>query len=120
MENNDVNGVHPAENNEGYRLIEQTSRLVRKKEFSERLGVSETTLWRLIKLEIVPEPIQISERLSGWHELDVREFLEQFRRKGITGESLGIPKQDGKSASVCSVSTCNENKSGTTVGTGGD
>ena len=80
MQDSNLNGIPLSEIEEGSNPVEKTSRLVRREEFAERLGCSQTTLWRLIKKGVVPEPIRISERIVVWHELDVQEFIEGYRR----------------------------------------
>lgn len=79
----DEGGIPHIERSNRTAPFEQSSRLVHKKEFCERLGCSDTTLWRLIKKGVVPKPMKVTGRLVAWHELDVREHIDQYRRKPV-------------------------------------
>lgn len=46
----------------------QPKRLVRPKATADRMGISKTTLYRLIKAGKFPKPIRISDQATGWPE----------------------------------------------------
>ncbi len=48
-------------------------------ELSERLGVSESTIRRMVKRGEFPKPIQMSTRAVRWRESDVMEWLDRQR-----------------------------------------
>lgn len=45
----------------------------------ERLGVSKSTLWRMIEAGKFPKPFKLGERLNGWHVDVFENWLEQSR-----------------------------------------
>lgn len=42
---------------------------------ARQLGVSETTVWRLCRDGILPNPIQISARRVGWRRSTIEAFI---------------------------------------------
>ncbi len=51
-------------------------KLVRKADLIEMIGVSETTLDRMVKAERFPPPMRIGARAVAWTEDEVREWIE--------------------------------------------
>ena len=41
-------------------------RILNQRDILAALGVSKTTLWRMIKAGTFPQPLKIGERLNGW------------------------------------------------------
>jgi prophage regulatory protein len=57
---------------------DEGERLLRRKEVEERLGVSRTTLWRMIHAGIVPQPLAVGRRLTRWRLADVNRVIERL------------------------------------------
>ncbi|SHG74046.1 transcriptional regulator, AlpA family, partial [Fodinibius roseus] len=53
-----------------------TMRVIRKQELAKILGVSKQTIWRMQKRGELPSRIQISKRVVGWREKDIKKFIE--------------------------------------------
>lgn len=53
----------------------KTFKIIRAKELAESLGISIPTLWRMEKKEELPPKIKISDRVSGWRESDIENWL---------------------------------------------
>jgi prophage regulatory protein len=60
-------------------------RLIRTKEVLEILGVSRSTLWRMVRAGRFPKPIAISTWASGYLDEDVRAWPQA--RQGRVGTS---------------------------------
>ena len=54
-------------------------RLVTLQEAIERLGISRSSLYRLIKANPRIKPITINNRIKGWRENDFEQFIQQLR-----------------------------------------
>lgn len=50
-------------------------KLIRASELAKKLSISKVTLWRMEKRGELPPKIQISERISGWRESDITEWI---------------------------------------------
>jgi prophage regulatory protein len=50
-------------------------RILRRPEVLRLTGISDTTLWRVMRREGFPKPIRLSTRACGWRESSVRECL---------------------------------------------
>ena len=55
----------------------RTRRLLRVSTLSEQLGISRTTLWRMVKDGTFPAPRRITAGVKGWLPKDVDEWLER-------------------------------------------
>ena len=66
---------------------EARNRIMRKPEVVARLGVSETTLWRMRRRGDFPQPFRISAGLVGWCETDVDRWIESRRHAQTTRAS---------------------------------
>ena len=54
-----------------------SKKLIPREEVRERFGgISNTTLWRGIKLGIYPKPVKISANRDGWFESEIESTLE--------------------------------------------
>lgn len=51
-------------------------RIIRKPELAKILGVSKQTIWRMQKRGELPSRVQISKRVVGWREQDIKEFID--------------------------------------------
>lgn len=50
--------------------------VVRTAKAREKLGVSNTTLYELVKAGKLPQPIRIAPNCSGWLESDLDAYIE--------------------------------------------
>lgn len=50
-------------------------KILRKPIVVERVGLSGTTIWRLVRDKRFPAPIRLSTNAIGWRESDVEEWL---------------------------------------------
>jgi prophage regulatory protein len=55
--------------------VAKTDRVFRPAEAATKLGVGRSTLYRLIKLQLLPRPIKTGVRASGWLESTLDEYL---------------------------------------------
>jgi prophage regulatory protein len=53
-------------------------RLLRVPQILERVPVSRSWLWRLVKDGKFPQPLRISEKITAWKESDIDNFLENL------------------------------------------
>jgi prophage regulatory protein len=53
-------------------------RILSAKQVRAMLGVSRTTLWRMIKASRFPRPTLISPQRLGWLEADVRAWIDRL------------------------------------------
>jgi prophage regulatory protein len=57
---------------------DRPDRILRWRETCERIGVSRTTLWRMINRGAFPAPIPLSSPAAvGWIEREVEDWLKQ-------------------------------------------
>lgn len=57
---------------------EELPRILNAKQVRAMLGVSQTTLWRMINVQrCFPRPTPISAHRVGWREADVRAWIER-------------------------------------------
>lgn len=54
-------------------------RLVTPQEAIERLGISRSSLYRLIMVNPQIKPIKINNHIKGWREDDFEQFIQQLR-----------------------------------------
>jgi prophage regulatory protein len=57
-------------------------RILRWAQLKEIVPLHRTTIWRKVQTGQFPEPVQLSERASGWREEDVRAWINKLRPKG--------------------------------------
>ena len=55
------------------------TKLLRTKDVQDTLGVSRTTLWRLVRAGTVPAPIKLSAQCNRWRPSDIEAALEALR-----------------------------------------
>jgi prophage regulatory protein len=53
-----------------------STRILRKPAVIERVGLSDTTIWRLMREGKFPRPVRLSENAVGWRELDIDAWIE--------------------------------------------
>ena len=69
-----------------------SQRILRNSAVRERIGVSNTTLYELIKKKEFNAPIRLSPRCVGWLESDVNEYLQR-RIKASRPDNSGRGEQ---------------------------
>jgi prophage regulatory protein len=57
-------------------------RILRWKQLKEIVPLDRTTIWRKVQTGQFPEPVKLSERAAGWHEEDVRAWINKLRPRG--------------------------------------
>ena len=67
-------------------------RFIRVRQVIERLAISRTTLWRLIKKGEFPPPVKISKYASAWVDTDVEAYIRKLIRRRDAGAAL-VPKK---------------------------
>lgn len=53
------------------------TRLLRKPAVLDRVGFSDTTLWRLVRSHAFPASIRLSAHMVAWRESDVEDWIHQ-------------------------------------------
>jgi len=51
---------------------------LRRADLAEKLGISETTLWRWVRSGHLPKPRQLGPNTVGWPESDVQEWVDRL------------------------------------------
>jgi len=51
------------------------TKILRKPAVVERVGLSGTTIWRMVRDGRFPAPLQLSENAVGWKESDIEAWL---------------------------------------------
>lgn len=70
-------------------MMQQNDRLVSFSELQGLVGgLSRTTVWRLVRANRFPAPVQITARRKGWY---LSAVLEWVRARGATGCSAVAP-----------------------------
>jgi prophage regulatory protein len=69
-------------NNEISKLKSPPKRVIRVPEVLNRIGTSRTHLYRLIKANKFPAPVKLSEKLIGFYEHEVEEYLTALSTQG--------------------------------------
>ena len=55
----------------------EVPRLLRAKQFAERLSISRSYLWRLVKQGKLPAPIKLGPKTTVWKSADVIKVIER-------------------------------------------
>jgi prophage regulatory protein len=50
--------------------------ILRKREVSQRVGLSAVTIWRLEKAGKFPSRVQLGPRCVGWKEEEINQWIE--------------------------------------------
>jgi prophage regulatory protein len=51
------------------------TKILRKPAVVERVGLSGTTIWRLVRDKRFPAPVQLSANAVGWREADIEAWV---------------------------------------------
>jgi len=62
-------------------------RIIRAREITEIVGLSRPYLYVLIASGKFPEPVKLSSRASGWHESQIKEWIESRKSSGLAPKS---------------------------------
>jgi prophage regulatory protein len=54
--------------------------LLRMPEVVQRVGFSESTVWRQVKARLFPQPVRVSSRMRAWRSDEVEHWIEQRPR----------------------------------------
>lgn len=65
------------------------NKIIRASELAKMLTISKPTIWRMEQRGELPPKIQITERVSGWWESDILEWMKKR-------EIQSTQKQEGK------------------------
>lgn len=63
--------------------------LLTAREVARRLSIGVRTVWRLVQLGEIPEPIRFGKRLSRWAREDIEQFVAR-RRQSPDNQEEGI------------------------------
>ncbi len=55
--------------------------LLRVKDVERELGISRTTIWRLVKAGTFPPPLRITSKAIAWRRSDIEAWQEQLAEK---------------------------------------
>ena len=55
--------------------------LLRVKDVERELGISRTTIWRLVKAGVFPPPLRITSKAIAWRRSDIEAWQEQLAEK---------------------------------------
>ena len=55
--------------------------LLRVKDVERELGISRTTIWRLVKAGAFPTPLRITSKAIAWRRSDIEAWQEQLAEK---------------------------------------
>ena len=55
--------------------------LLRVKDIERELGISRTTIWRLVKAGTFPPPLRITSKAIAWRRSDIEAWQEQLAEK---------------------------------------
>ena len=64
------------------------NKIIRASELAKKLTISKPTLWRMEQRGELPPKIQISERVSGWRESDILEWMKEREIKNENVEEV--------------------------------
>ena len=53
------------------------NKIIRASELAKMLTISKPTIWRMEQRGELPLKIQITERVSGWRESDILEWIQK-------------------------------------------
>ena len=56
--------------------------LLRESGLRDRIKLSHSTIWRLVRARKFPRPIQLSERAKGWRLADIETWLAERAETG--------------------------------------
>lgn len=69
--------------------------MIRERELRERLGISHSTIWRMLRAGKFPAPVRISQRVKAWRAADVERWLAER-----AGESVHEITADDRQSSL--------------------
>jgi len=64
------------------------NKIIRAAELAKMLTISKPTLWRMEQRGELPPKIQITERVSGWRESDILQWMKEREIKNENVEEV--------------------------------
>ncbi|MFM0752606.1 AlpA family phage regulatory protein [Paraburkholderia strydomiana] len=75
--------------------MSEREKIVRAPELQEWIGLSRSTVWRLVKVGEFPAPIRLHGNAVAWREQDVNEWIKS-RPLATTEQENGSDEQDNQ------------------------
>lgn len=57
-------------------------KVVKQAEITKMIGISKTTLWRMIQKGVFPAPFKLGERINAWRVETIEAWLNEQSAKG--------------------------------------
>jgi prophage regulatory protein len=70
---------------------EMTDKLLRRREVLQKIGISRSTLDRLMNRGQFPRPVEIGAKVVAWRESDVETWISALRPAAILSEAAASP-----------------------------
>jgi len=68
-------------------MATNTSRLIFKPELRQKVGLSYTTIWNLMRQDRFPRSVIVTNGRVGWFEHEILEWLQNLPRQRLKGDS---------------------------------
>ena len=68
-------------------MTNDTNRLILKRELLQRVGLSYTTIWNLMRSGRFPRSVTVTDGRVAWHENEVDAWIEGLPRQRLKGDS---------------------------------
>ncbi len=68
-------------------MATNTSRLIFKPELRQKVGLSYTTIWNLMRQDRFPRSVIVTDGRVAWHEEEVDEWIQTLPRQRLKGDS---------------------------------
>jgi len=68
-------------------MTNDTNRLILKRELLQRVGLSYTTIWNLMRQGRFPRSVTVTDGRVAWHEHEVNDWLQTLPRQRLKGDS---------------------------------
>jgi len=62
----------------GHHDATPNTKILRLRVVTERVGLSRSTLWRLVKSGSFPRPLELSVGAIGWREADIEQWISNL------------------------------------------
>ena len=72
--------------------VERLERLMTSRQITAEMGISRSTIYRLSRAGLFPEPIRIGPRGMRWLESEIKAWL--LERRAAVGENDGLRTTD--------------------------
>jgi predicted DNA-binding transcriptional regulator AlpA len=61
----------------------ESHRLIRQRELKKLLNISQSTLWRWRRKNLIPKPFLLGERTIVWELREINEWLNTMSNQGV-------------------------------------